>query len=207
MMRTDSPAGRTDRQAGFTLLELAIVLLVIGLLLGGVLQGRQVVEAARSKRLALETAIVGDALRTYRSLYAAWPGDDPRAGERWPGAVAGNGNGMIDGHWWPERANEESSLVWSHLRHARLIAGEGSDTTPPRHPLGGRIGVGQRPLGLPGPAICLEEIPTQLAAGYDRQFDDGSWNTGRIRRSAPPLTGSGAEAGDPEMPVWICTQW
>ena len=190
------------RQRGFTLLEVAIVLLVIGLLLGNVLQGQQVVEGARIKRLAAETLVFSEALRTYRSLYDAWPGDDPRATQRWPGARNGNGDGVINGHWLPEAADEETGLVWSHLRYARLITGEGGDTTPPRHFLGGRVGVGERVLGLPGLAVCLAEIPGPVAAGYDRQFDDGVWNAGRMRSSAP-VTASGQ--GDPEAVVWVCT--
>ncbi len=193
------------RPAGFTLLELSIVLIVIGLLLGGVLKGQQVIEAARIKRVALETVMVGEAIRTYRSLYAAWPGDDPRAAERWPGARNGNGDGRIDGHWQPEQPDEETGLIWSHLRYARLLTGEGGDGSSPRHPLGGRIGVEERRLGLPGLAICLEEIPGRVAAGYDAQFDDGVWNTGRIRRTAPTAAGSAIGYGDAEETVGVCT--
>ncbi|MBF0401523.1 MAG: prepilin-type N-terminal cleavage/methylation domain-containing protein, partial [Magnetococcales bacterium] len=88
-------AARVRSAAGFTLLELSIVLLVVGLLLGGVLKGQQVVEAARIKRMAVEGVLVGEAMRSYRRLYHAWPGDDPRAAERWPGAGVGNGNGVV----------------------------------------------------------------------------------------------------------------
>ncbi|MEO5348980.1 MAG: prepilin-type N-terminal cleavage/methylation domain-containing protein [Magnetococcus sp. YQC-3] len=192
------------RLTGFTLLELAVVLIVIGLLLGGVLKGQQVVEGARIKRVALETASLGEAMRTYRSLYHAWPGDDTRASQRWLGVGNGNGNGVIDGQWLSENLEEESRLLWVHLRHAQLIAGVGEDLAFPRHPLGGRVGVGHRLLGLPGMAICLDELPARIAAGYDVQFDDGVWNAGRIRLSEPPL--SGGDAGDAEKMVWVCTQ-
>lgn len=207
MIQTNSTVDPYHRQAGFTLLELSIVLIVIGLLLGGVLKGQQVVEGARIKRVAMETVAMGDAMRSYRSLYHAWPGDDARATQRWLGVGNGNGDGVIDGDWLSDKPESESRLLWAHLRHARMLAGVGGDTGFPRHPLGGRIGVGHRLLGLPGTAICLEDLPGRIAAGYDLQFDDGLWNAGRIRLSTPVATEStGRQSGDPEGMVWVCTQ-
>ena len=197
MARNSLFSTKYDGQTGFTLVELALVLIIIGLLLGGTLKGQQVVESARVKRIALETVTLGDALRTYRTLYAAWPGDDPQAAQRWSGASPGNGNGVLEGAWLAEAPGAESRLLWSHLRFARLLVGEGGDHRLPQHPLGGRMGVGQGLLGLPGLAICLEALPSRLALGYDIQFDDGLWDRGRIRSSTPPTD---------EGSVWVCTQ-
>lgn len=172
------------QQNGFTLVELTIVLLVIGMLIGGTLQGQSVVDNARIKRMALDTATFGNAIHTYRGLYHALPGDDPQASHRWPEANNGNGDGIIQGNWIPLKVSEETSLLWSHLRYAQLLPGVGSDKQLPRHPLGGRSGVAHQALNLPGLAFCLEDIPARLAIGYDAQFDDGLWVSGRIRASS-----------------------
>ncbi|MEO5340291.1 MAG: hypothetical protein H7837_07225 [Magnetococcus sp. MYC-9] len=170
-------------------MELSIVLVVIGLLLGSTLKGHVLVEEARIRRIAMETVALAEALRSYRALYHAWPGDDSQAASRWSGSRNGNGNGMLEGNGLPERPEGESGVLWSHLRHAGLVTGEASDPTPPRHSLGGHMGVGQGVLGVPGLAICLEELPAVYATGYDRQFDDGQWDGGRIRSSGPTTAG------------------
>lgn len=172
------------RQSGFTLVEVTIVLMVVGLLLGSTLKGQSVVENAKIKRIAWDAAAFGHAIDTYRELYQALPGDDPYASQRWPGAGNGNGDGVLHGMWIPQKPQEETRLLWSHLRYARLLPGLGSDTTLPLHPLGGRGGVGEGVLKLPGLVFCLEDLPARFAVGLDSQFDDGHWISGRIRASS-----------------------
>lgn len=196
----DWPVNRMDGvrvSAGFTLLELSIVLLVVGLLLGGVLKGQQVVEGAKIKRMAMEAVLMGDAVRTYRRLYHAWPGDDPRAVQRWPAAGVGNGDGVVSGGGWSDGG--ESGLFWSHLRYAQLIVGEGGALGGPRHLLGGRMGVEEGALGLSGLALCLEEVPSRFVVGLELQFDDGIWERGRIRTPSPP-------DGEGDAAVLVCMQ-
>lgn len=195
------------RNAGFTLIELTIVILVIGLLVGGTLRGHSVVDNARIKRMALDTATFGNAIQVYRQLYHALPGDDPRAADRWPHAGQGNGDGVVDGHWIPRHADEETSLLWSHLRYAQLLPGAESDTTLPRHPLGGRGGVGDHLLKMPGLTFCMEDIPARYAVGYDIQFDDGQWVSGRIRGTSLKALLDETETFEAqESAVLLCTQ-
>lgn len=175
---------RSPQQSGFTLVELTIVILVIGLLIGGTLKGHSVVDNAKIKRMALDTAVYGHAIHTYRGLYHALPGDDPRASQRWPNAGNGNGNGIVDGNWIPNKPTDETSLLWSHLRYAQLLPGSGRDAERPRHPMGGRGGISYKPLKLPGLAFCIGDLPSRFAVGYDTQFDDGQWVSGRIRGSS-----------------------
>lgn len=196
-----------QKQSGFTLVELTIVLLVIGLLIGGTLKGQSVIDNARIKRMALDTAVFGDAIHTYRELYQSLPGDDPRASLRWPGAKDGNGDGVIQGSWIPKNSGEESGLLWSHLRFARLLPGSGNDDSLPRHPLGGRGGVGNKLLKLEGLTFCMEDVPARFAVGYDTQFDDGQWVSGRIRASSLLSFMSALESYEAlEADVLLCAQ-
>ncbi|MBV2234391.1 MAG: prepilin-type N-terminal cleavage/methylation domain-containing protein, partial [Sterolibacterium sp.] len=64
------------RQSGFTLVEIAIVLVIIGLLLGGVLKGQEMVENSRVKNAINEMNGVAAAYNSYLDRYRRLPGDD-----------------------------------------------------------------------------------------------------------------------------------
>ena len=88
------------RQSGFTLVEIAIVLVVIGLLLGGVLKGQELVLNSQIRNAISEYNNVASALFAYQDRYRQLPGDDDTAAARW-GATAtdGDGNRQIGGDW------------------------------------------------------------------------------------------------------------
>ena len=67
------------RQSGFTLVEIAIVLVIIGLLIGGVLKGREMITNAKIKRIENDFAGVSAAIYAYQDRYGVLPGDDPAA--------------------------------------------------------------------------------------------------------------------------------
>ena len=92
---------------GFTLIELSIVLVIIGLLVGGVLGGQELVNQANLRSLASDYHKFEIAARTFRGKYGYWPGDLPTATSYWPanpscptggatGTCNGNGDGMIN---------------------------------------------------------------------------------------------------------------
>lgn len=95
-----------NKQHGFTLVEIAIVLVIIGLLLGGILKGQELITAARVRNLADLTAGVQAAYYGFVDRYRAVPGDIPAAqscgtiGREVPKCpstgVGGDGNGQID---------------------------------------------------------------------------------------------------------------
>ncbi|MEQ9023070.1 MAG: prepilin-type N-terminal cleavage/methylation domain-containing protein, partial [Pseudomonadales bacterium] len=66
-------------QAGFTLIEIAVVLVIIGLLLGGVLQGQQLIENSRVKSATNDFNGIAAAAFSYQDRYGRLPGDDPNA--------------------------------------------------------------------------------------------------------------------------------
>src|SRR5438309_1905103 len=90
----------TKRQQGFTLVEIAIVLVIIGLLLGGILKGQEMITQAKIKNVIADFSGVSAAYHGYQDRYRAIPGDDPNAASRWavaPAAQPGDGNGIIAG--------------------------------------------------------------------------------------------------------------
>ena len=87
-------------QKGFTLVEIAIVLVIIGLLLGGILKGQEMITQAKIKNVVADFSGISAAYYGYQDRYRAIPGDDPNAATRWttvPVAItsptAGNGGG------------------------------------------------------------------------------------------------------------------
>ena len=151
--------------AGFTLVEIAIALIIVGVLLAVVVNGQQVANASKAKALLASQAGVRGAINLYLDRYRALPGDDARASGRFSaaqcGAVAagtnacanGDGNGAIVGVYTDRIAaasaatvadgpNNEVSKLWQHLRAADLIRVDGdSFFDNPRHGIGGVLAV------------------------------------------------------------------
>src|SRR5258706_2216088 len=92
-------------QKGFTLVEIAIVLVIIGLLLGGILKGQEMIVQAKIKNAMADFSGISAAYHGYQDRYRAIPGDDSGAAARWAAnattgatvATSGNGNGIVTG--------------------------------------------------------------------------------------------------------------
>src|SRR5712672_3878827 len=85
------------KQAGFTLVEIAIVLVIIGLLLGGILKGQEMITQAKIKNVIADMSGVSAAMYGYQDRYKSLPGDDNKANARWGTTASGNGDGVITG--------------------------------------------------------------------------------------------------------------
>jgi len=166
------------KQSGFTLIEIAIVLVIIGLLLGGVLKGQEMMTNAKIKRTSNDFNGISAAIFSYLDRYSAFPGDDPNAEARWGVGVAvdGNGDGLIGGTCF---GAGESTELWNHLRLSGLVGGTG--TSYPNHAFGGRVGVQNNPGGVSGAGICMDVIEGKVAEILDRQLDDGVSNAGEVQ--------------------------
>ncbi len=180
------------QQTGFTLIELAIVLVIIGLLLGGVLKGQDLINSAKAKNMIADFKNVQIFIYGYQDRYRALPGDDAAADTHVNGTVAGTtkGSGTIDGAWNSSSATDESSLFWQHVRLAGLATGStvvGSADYYPRNSEGGRLGVqsvaGAAPItGMTGTyVVCSQSIPGKLAKQIDINLDDGDTANGSVR--------------------------
>ena len=98
------------KQTGFTLVEIAIVLVIVGLLIGGVLKGQEMITNAKLKRIESDNAGIAAAMFSYQDRYTQLPGDDSDADSRFDiystsSGNVGNGNGIIEGNWSPASAN------------------------------------------------------------------------------------------------------
>jgi len=178
-----------SRQTGFTLVEITIVLVVIGLLAGGILMGLEMITQARIKSVVSDFNSVTSAYVSYQDRYRAIPGDDPNATTRWAswGAPGGNGNGYVGGAYGSNTPTDESRLFWWHLRAAGFVPGPtqnpGADTQP-NNALGGIVGVQTNGLGLQGLIICSSAVPDKVAAAVDGEIDDQKSNDGKVRAFA-----------------------
>lgn len=191
-------------QCGFTLVEIAIVLVIIGLLLGGVLKGQELINSAKVKNLAGDFRNIPAFVYAYQDKYRALPGDDRAASDHLGPAAscarvaactpanppAGLGNGRIDGPWLGAAQSDESLLFWQHVRLAGLAAGPtvpGAADYIPRNADGGDIGVtGTSPVAgwTASFFICSAGIQGRYARQIDLMIDDGNTQTGTIRAIA-----------------------
>ena len=184
------------RQSGFTLVEIAIVLVIIGLLIGGVLKGREMITNAKIKRIENDFAGVSAAIYAYQDRYGVLPGDDPSASTRfagtWRASDNGNGNGNISGGWSSTNNGNESRKIWKHLRGAGLIAGPVDNTDAsyqqPSNSFGGLLGIDLNLYNLSGHNIIFGEIPGDIAQILEARGDDGVPSAGSIQSHASQTT-------------------
>lgn len=132
-----SACAEVTRAAGFSLVELSIVLVILGLLAGGVLTGQSLIRAAELRGVTTEFSKYTAAVNTFRDKYFAMPGDMSNAQTFWGVQHAtpatckttasssaltcnGDGNGMIQ---WIAAGSNESFRAWQHLANAGLIEG------------------------------------------------------------------------------------
>ena len=185
------------RQSGFTLVEIAIVLVIIGLLLGGVLKGQELINSAKVKNLAQDFRTVPLYIYGYQDKFRSLPGDDSRASNHVCASgdtnctTAGDGDGQIEGAW-DDAVGEtpsEAVLFWQHVRLANLAAGPTLTTDTSFLPLnadGGRIGIqsagSSAQLGVRGSyAMCSAGILGKYIRQLDTALDDGDPMTGAMR--------------------------
>jgi prepilin-type N-terminal cleavage/methylation domain-containing protein len=190
---------RTPQQ-GFTLVEIAIVLVIIGLLLGGILKGQEMITQAKIKNVIADLSGVSAGMYGYQDRYRALPGDDKLA-TRWgltPPASAGDG--VIQGTYIAA-AGQESMLFWDHLRRAGFVSG-GTGQDNPFNAVNGKIGVQTSDGSAPGGAsfkagvlsdgatpatvftsllLCSANLPDKIAISVDAQMDDGDGKKGNVR--------------------------
>lgn len=180
------------QQSGFTLIEIAIVLVIIGLLLGGILKGQELINSARVKNLATDFRNVPVFIYGYQDRFKALPGDDLAVVAHVNGTLATTGstpgNGVIDGTWDSTTTTHETYLFWQHVRLAGLAPGSttvGAADYLPRNAVGGPIGIQSiapfTSMNIGTYFICSGGISGRFAKQLDTQLDDGVSNTGAVQ--------------------------
>lgn len=127
---------RGGRESGFTLVELAIVLMIIGLLIGGILRGQEMMATARLQATIKQITSYVGVINTFQDTYGAKPGDFHFATSRLSGCTAvngcydGNGNGTVgvpttvwEGGTPFTAINTENAQFWKHLSMSHMITG------------------------------------------------------------------------------------
>ncbi len=191
------------QQKGFTLIEIAIVLVIIGLLLGGVLKGQELINTARVRSLNSNIDGITSAWFSFSDRYRAFPGDYAQASVNLPNITNnGDGDGLID-------SDGERALVWSHLQAAGYITGSYPDpinpatgttvvagmyncstTTCPDNGFGQGMVIDNSTLQQSSAAagsVAAHElltgraIPSDVLAELDRKIDDGTPSAGAMQ--------------------------
>ncbi|MBA3031899.1 MAG: prepilin-type N-terminal cleavage/methylation domain-containing protein [Gammaproteobacteria bacterium] len=166
-----------NKQSGFTLVEIAIVLVIIGLLLGGVLKGQELINSAKVKNFAQDFRNVPLFIYGYQDKFKALPGDHASAATAITGATnctaTANtcvpGNGVINGTWDAALANAattETLMFWQHVRMAGFAAGPTTITDPeyrPKNADGGLIGIEAGSAAVGGAYIGANAAPVIAA--------------------------------------------
>ena len=189
----------SSQQKGFTLIEIAIVLVIIGLLLGGVLKGQELINSARVRALNNTADGITAAWFSFQDRYRAFPGDYLNArsmvnlASNGAGVPGGNGNGLVD-------TGAERAAVWTHLEAAGYITG-GYDgvaiaavneygcavTTCPDNGFGSGMVIAHGKLIQTPVAANAHElitgrgIPVDVLAELDLKVDDGAATTGLMQ--------------------------
>lgn len=189
-----------QQQRGFTLVEIAIVLVIIGLLLGGILKGQELITSARVRNIADQNSGIQAAYYGFIDRYRQVPGDWAQANavQAIPNvATGGDNSGRLDGtNVWTE-----ALALWDQLSKAGFIKGNyvGGDDIPnaaqtdkaPRNAFNGYLmlyrtddyetatGTASERLNL----VLGAGIPVNVLRELDLKIDDGLPHTGDMRHA------------------------
>jgi prepilin-type N-terminal cleavage/methylation domain-containing protein len=186
---------RTHR--GFSLIEISVVLVIVGLIFFLVIRNDNAVSSAKTKALISSVQQLRDASTRFKERYKGLPGDLANASQLITSltpADNGNGDGLVSA--------AEANLVASHLASSQImpsatallgaagVAGAYNRiyvvsyavASSNASPCSGGTGINNT---APAPAvsnvILIEAVPADIARSLDQEFDDGDFSKGKVR--------------------------
>ncbi len=165
------------KKQGFTLIELAIVLVIVGLIVAAVLAGQSIIASSRVQAVLSQVKDYKTQVEIFEDKYAYLPGDMVNAEDMWPDADYATDNGDGDGAINPaniQAANiPEDLLAWEHLYLAKLIpdvmTGDGTDYI----------------VGTTIPAVAFKPGGYRIASNVSENSSEGVANTLRLDLAVP----------------------
>lgn len=187
-----------SRQQGFTLVEIAIVLVIISLLFAAVMKAQNLIERSKVKTTLKHMDEITAAAYTFLDKYNQLPGD-----------AAGldlDGDGTADNATTPNDGQINNSEFWLQMHKSGMLNGSGS--TPMKTAFRTPYAVRYNAAGFGDNAVCAL-LPPDIAQEVDTRYDDGNGTTGAFRITAntssdEPNTTPIAH-GSSTQSVWLCT--
>ena len=166
-------------QDGFTLVEIAIVLIIIGLLIGGIIKGQAMIRNAKVKRLVGDIDGMRTAVLTFQDRFGQLPGDENSATTPTGDTNNGDADGLMD---------DTDGWEIQDMRLAEILPGTG--TALPTTAFDGTIRVDYFNLSGNANYIIVTNLPAEVCQEIDTKYDDGVRTTGEIRASANYTAGT-----------------
>lgn len=174
-------------QKGFSLVELAIVLVIIGLITGGILTGQELIRASELNSVSSDVNKIQVAINTFKLKYNGLPGDIPNASSYWTTCASpatlcnGNNDGVIGNVY--ANAFVESARVWQILGLSGLISGSYPGTYGPVGDHDHLIGVTSPALKISGAGMAIgswgyQDTVWLYAGNYQNAIFLGSYTSG-----------------------------
>ncbi|MBU0987872.1 MAG: prepilin-type N-terminal cleavage/methylation domain-containing protein [Proteobacteria bacterium] len=168
-----------NSEAGFTLVEIAIVLIIIGLLIGGIIKGQAMIKNAKVKRLVGDFDGMRAAVLTYQDKFGMLPGDENDANSPTGDTNNGDNDGTLD---------ETDGWELQDMRLAGILSGTG--ITLATNAFGGTLRVDYINISGNANYIVATNLPAEICQEIDSKYDDGVYTTGEIRAGAAYTAGT-----------------
>jgi len=159
---------------GFTLIELSIVLVIIGLIIGGIVAGQSLVRQSQITSIMTDIQRYAQAVDSFNQKYGALPGDFATATSYWSTSGNGNGDGQV--------TVGESFRFWQHLANASLIEGSYSGVSG-----SGGLGIFDHVIGTNAPKSKINNsgygvtwVGVKSGVTADTNYFDGSYKHAMI---------------------------
>lgn len=146
---------------GFSLVELSIVLVILGLLSGGIIGGKSLIRAAELRSVSMEIQGFQTAIMMFEDKYFALPGDMRNAERFWGTETKnGNGDGYLEEDAVANGRESEGFMMWNQLAHADLITGSYTGHSGPNNTYEDIPGVNTPESDLDNACYHLENATT-----------------------------------------------